>query len=130
MVFSNFSFEDQEEEEEEIHQILHDRTVRQVRWQFANTIEEDDDTWSNRQLGHDKISPQEEELVLKNDVTSIANNVAVTLKTTLKTTTTTTTTMDRARQTVDEAIGRIRREVALQREKSNSMCHLRTAHNW
>ncbi len=38
--------------------------------------------------------------------------------------------MDRARQTVDEAIDRIRREVELQREKSNSMCNLRTAHNW
>ncbi len=31
---------------------------------------------------------------------------------------------------VDGAIDRIKREVALQREKSNSMCRLRTAHNW
>ena len=31
---------------------------------------------------------------------------------------------------VDGAIDRIRREVALQREKSNSMCRLQTAHNW
>lgn len=31
---------------------------------------------------------------------------------------------------VDGALDRIRREVALQREKSNSMCRLRTAHNW
>jgi hypothetical protein len=38
--------------------------------------------------------------------------------------------MDLARQTVDEAIGRIRQEVEMQREKSNSMCRLRTAHNW
>ena len=28
------------------------------------------------------------------------------------------------------ALDRIRREVALQREKSNSMCRLQTAHNW
>ena len=38
--------------------------------------------------------------------------------------------MDRAWQTMDGALGRIRREVELQREKSNSMCRLRTAHNW
>jgi len=38
--------------------------------------------------------------------------------------------MDIARQTVDEAIGRIKLEVELQREKLNSMCRLRTAHNW
>lgn len=31
---------------------------------------------------------------------------------------------------VDGALDRIRREVALQREKSNSMCRLQTAHNW
>jgi hypothetical protein len=31
---------------------------------------------------------------------------------------------------VDGAIDRIRREVALQREKSNSMCRHQTAHNW
>ena len=34
------------------------------------------------------------------------------------------------RQTVDDAIDLIRREVQLQREKSNSMCRLKTAHNW
>ena len=38
--------------------------------------------------------------------------------------------MDIARQTVDEAIGRIKHEVELQREKSNTMCRLRTAYNW
>ncbi len=38
--------------------------------------------------------------------------------------------MDRAWQTVDEALDRIRREVEFQREKSNSMCRLRTAHDW
>jgi len=38
--------------------------------------------------------------------------------------------INRARQTVDEAIDLIRREVQLQREKSNSMCRLKTAHNW
>ena len=38
--------------------------------------------------------------------------------------------MDRAWQTVDEALERIKREVNLQREKSNSMCQLRTAHDW
>ena len=31
---------------------------------------------------------------------------------------------------VDGALDRIRREVAFQREKSNSMCRLQTAHNW
>lgn len=36
----------------------------------------------------------------------------------------------RARQAVDDALGRIRQEVKLQREKSNSMCQLRTAHDW
>ena len=36
----------------------------------------------------------------------------------------------RARQTVDGAIDLIRREVRIQREKSNSMCKLKTAHNW
>ena len=40
------------------------------------------------------------------------------------------TVMDLARQKVDGAIGLIKREVELQREKSNSMCRLRTAHNW
>ena len=40
------------------------------------------------------------------------------------------TVMNRARQKVDNAIGLIKREVELQREKSNSMCRLRTAHNW
>ena len=40
------------------------------------------------------------------------------------------TVMDMARQKVDYAIGLIKREVQLQREKSNSMCRLRTAHNW
>ena len=38
--------------------------------------------------------------------------------------------MDLARQKVDNAIGLIKREVEIQREKSNSMCRLRTAHNW
>jgi len=33
-------------------------------------------------------------------------------------------------RTVDDAIDLIRREVQLQREKSNSMCRLKTAHNW
>ena len=40
------------------------------------------------------------------------------------------TVMDLARQKVDDAIGLIKKEVQLQREKSNSMCRLRTAHNW
>ena len=40
------------------------------------------------------------------------------------------TVMNLARQKVDTAIGLIKREVELQREKSNSMCRLRTAHNW
>ena len=40
------------------------------------------------------------------------------------------TVMDLARQKVGDAIGVIKREVHLQREKSNSMCRLRTAHNW
>ena len=40
------------------------------------------------------------------------------------------TVMGIARQKVDDAIGLIKREVQLQREKSNSMCRLRTAHNW
>lgn len=31
---------------------------------------------------------------------------------------------------VDGALDRIRRQVAFQREKSNSMCRLQTAHNW
>ena len=31
---------------------------------------------------------------------------------------------------VDGALDRIRREVAIQREKSNSMCRLQTAHDW
>ncbi len=38
--------------------------------------------------------------------------------------------MDRAWQKVDDALDRIRREVEVQREKSNHMCRLRTAHNW
>ena len=38
--------------------------------------------------------------------------------------------INRARQTVDDAIDLIRREVQLQREKSNSMCRLKTAHDW
>ena len=40
------------------------------------------------------------------------------------------TVMNLARQKVDTAIGLIKREVEIQREKSNSMCRLRTAHNW
>ena len=40
------------------------------------------------------------------------------------------TVMNLARQKVDNAIGLIKREVEIQREKSNSMCRLRTAHNW
>ncbi|CAB4062333.1 PTDSS2 [Lepeophtheirus salmonis] len=38
--------------------------------------------------------------------------------------------MDRARQTVDGAIDRIKARIQFQREKSNSMCRLRTAYNW
>ncbi len=38
--------------------------------------------------------------------------------------------MDLAWQKVDDALERIRREVDTQREKSNAMCQLRTAHNW
>ncbi len=38
--------------------------------------------------------------------------------------------MDRAWQKVDDALDRIRREVDREREKSNAMCRLRTAHNW
>ena len=38
--------------------------------------------------------------------------------------------MDSAWQRVDDALDRIRREVDVQREKSNQMCKLRTAHNW
>eukprot|EP00096_Caligus_rogercresseyi_P010772 TRINITY_DN4020_c0_g1_i1.p1 TRINITY_DN4020_c0_g1~~TRINITY_DN4020_c0_g1_i1.p1 ORF type:complete len:457 (+),score=134.28 TRINITY_DN4020_c0_g1_i1:64-1434(+) len=38
--------------------------------------------------------------------------------------------MDRARQTVDGALHRIRARIQDQREKSNSMCRLRTAYNW
>lgn len=38
--------------------------------------------------------------------------------------------MDTAWQKVDDALDRIRREVDEQREKSNKMCKLRTAHNW
>ena len=38
--------------------------------------------------------------------------------------------MDSAWQHVDDALDRIRREVDVQREKSNQMCKLRTAHNW
>ena len=38
--------------------------------------------------------------------------------------------MELAWQTVDGAIDRIRKEVRLQREKSNSLCKQRTAHDW
>ena len=38
--------------------------------------------------------------------------------------------MDLAWQTVDGALDRIRKEVRLQREKSNSLCKQRTAHDW
>ena len=38
--------------------------------------------------------------------------------------------MELAWQTVDGAIDRIRKEVRLQREKSNSLCQQRTAHDW
>ena len=38
--------------------------------------------------------------------------------------------MDIAWQTVDGALDRIRKEVRLQREKSNSLCKQRTAHDW
>ena len=38
--------------------------------------------------------------------------------------------IDNAKNVMDSAIERIKKEVALQREKSEDMCHLKTAHNW
>ena len=38
--------------------------------------------------------------------------------------------MDTALQAVDTAMNRIRREVKIQKEKSDHMCKLKTAHNW
>ncbi|XP_059099271.1 phosphatidylserine synthase 2-like isoform X2 [Tigriopus californicus] len=38
--------------------------------------------------------------------------------------------MDRARQTVDSALDLIKKGVEKEREKSNELCKMRTAHNW
>jgi len=38
--------------------------------------------------------------------------------------------IDNAKSAMEGAIDRIKKEVALQREKSEDMCHLKTAHNW
>lgn len=38
--------------------------------------------------------------------------------------------MDTAFQAVDTAIDRIKREVQIQKEKSDEMCRYKTAHNW
>jgi len=38
--------------------------------------------------------------------------------------------IDNAKHAMDSAIDRIKREVKLQKQKSNSMCQLKTAHNW
>lgn len=38
--------------------------------------------------------------------------------------------MDTAFQAVDTAIDRIKREVQIQKEKSDNMCRYKTAHNW
>ena len=38
--------------------------------------------------------------------------------------------MDTALNAVDTAIDRIKREVQIQKKKSDSMCKYKTAHNW
>ena len=38
--------------------------------------------------------------------------------------------IDNAKNAMDNAIHRIKKEVKLQKQKSDSMCRLKTAHNW
>ena len=38
--------------------------------------------------------------------------------------------LDGAKHAVDNAVSRIRQEVRLQKQKSDSLCRLKTAHNW
>ena len=38
--------------------------------------------------------------------------------------------MDTALHAVDTAIDRIKREVEIQKQKSDNMCKFKTAHNW
>ena len=37
---------------------------------------------------------------------------------------------DNAKHVVDNAIDRIKKEIQLQKEKSDNMCKIKTAHNW
>ncbi len=38
--------------------------------------------------------------------------------------------IDNAKHAMDNAIDRIKKEIQLQKEKSDNMCKIKTAHNW